>query len=145
MKTIQVSSLFFQIDDEDFLRVSKRKWYLNRGYAYTGYKFEKISMHHFILGFEPGSRTYIIRKDKNLLNNQKSNLIVGRTRKLRTWEHSPSQRAAHNILKSFKKAHQQQKLEQQLSPPKPRIKYPPKTQRIEAIRAYLNNKRKPSP
>lgn len=76
------------IDDEDFEKVSKIKWYLDKGkkdlnYA-IGWLYEKdsngiklkrknVKMHRIIMGVKDSS-VYIDHKDHNGLNNQKSNL-----------------------------------------------------------------------
>jgi len=60
---------FAIVDDEDFERVNKYKWYIRAGYALTKINGGTIAMHNLIMESSP-----IDHKDHNKLNNQKSNL-----------------------------------------------------------------------
>lgn len=68
------------VDDEDFERVNKYKWYFNghyaakhdhEEYAKTG-KRTTMYMHHFILG----GKSQVDHADRDRLNNCKSNLRI---------------------------------------------------------------------
>lgn len=75
---------FAQIDDEDYDRISKWKWYaLKHGtvwYAkrcsakYEGRNFSPVYMHREIMGCKKGDKKVIDHKDRNGLNCQKNNL-----------------------------------------------------------------------
>jgi hypothetical protein len=62
------------IDDEDFEKVSKFKWWYSQGYAGRFEKKNCILMHRFIMNTPPGMDTD--HKDLNTLNNQKYNLRI---------------------------------------------------------------------
>lgn len=76
MRTIQIqnSIRLIVIDDEDFERVNKFKWYLgNRSImGRTGSKVEYLG--RFILNYT--GRQSVDHADKNIFNNQKSNLRI---------------------------------------------------------------------
>lgn len=75
MKLITLTKGYFaQIDDEDFELVSRYSWYFNDGYALTYHKGKRIRMHRLILKTPKHSKTD--HKDRNRLNNQKSNLRI---------------------------------------------------------------------
>ncbi len=84
MKTIKLTQgKFAFIDDEDFERVSKYKWYavknkkqfyVKRGENMGNNKIKHYSLHHEIMGKIPKGFTNIDHIDRNPLNNQKSNL-----------------------------------------------------------------------
>lgn len=72
MKRIKVGNKFAIIDNEDFDKVNKFKWYYCRGYAVRSSTYKPIHMSTFILGS---------RKNKDIdyingkpLDNRKSNL-----------------------------------------------------------------------
>lgn len=75
---------FAQVDDEDYEHLSKYKWHLmrlgNGNYAARKLwlkdkkKHITISMHREIMKCEMGDKKIIDHKDRNGLNNQKSNL-----------------------------------------------------------------------
>jgi hypothetical protein len=75
--------LFAQVDDEDFERISRYKWYASKQYEcyyalrYSGdyRKRQTQSMHRDILQTED-SHIIVDHKDGNSLNNQKSNLRI---------------------------------------------------------------------
>ena len=81
MKTIPLTqNKIALVDDEDFERVSKFKWYAgkhdDRWYAKTnqiGTTIGTVSMHRFILGIKKFKTDH---RDGNGLNNQKKNLRV---------------------------------------------------------------------
>ena len=80
MKEIKLTqNKFALVDDEDFERVIKYKWHLDKGrntfYARTNINGKKIRMHRFICNVENKS-ILIDHKDCNGLNNVKSNLRV---------------------------------------------------------------------
>jgi hypothetical protein len=74
---------FAQVDDEDFERLNKLKWNADKAgdtwYAtrleQKNYKRTKFKMHRFILGITD-SKILVDHKDRNGLNNQKSNLRI---------------------------------------------------------------------
>lgn len=86
MQLIKIGDFNAKVDDEDFYRISQYKWRIIHGYAVTGYHEDKISMQHVVLGFAPGSRMRINRKNKNRLDNQKLNLLPNYARPLREYE-----------------------------------------------------------
>lgn len=73
---------FTLVDDEDFERLNKWKWYAHKGTS-TFYacrrenvaykKYVSISMHRYLLGLSD-SKTMADHKDGNGLNNQRANL-----------------------------------------------------------------------
>lgn len=66
----------FYIDIEDFEKVSEMQWWVNTGYAYSGYN--RQPMHRFVLGLGKAER-YEIEVDhinRNRLDNRKSNLRI---------------------------------------------------------------------
>lgn len=84
MKIINLKSGFkILLDDEDFDLVKGFKWHAaiqsNNYYARTGIKnkdgkWERIEMHRMIMGCSKGDGKIVDHKDRNTLNNQKSNL-----------------------------------------------------------------------
>lgn len=71
------------VDDEDFEYLSQFKWQYNKNCTVSGYarrnvrvngKVKSIPMHREILGLGWGNKTKVDHKDRNGLNNQKSNL-----------------------------------------------------------------------
>ncbi len=85
MKEIELTQGYVAlVDDEDYERVSAHKWYAevyrHNVYAaravYTTNKRRKtVKMHRFILGVI-GSKVQVDHKDRNGLNNQRSNLRI---------------------------------------------------------------------
>ena len=71
MKKIKLTQgKFVLVDDEDYLKVSEKKWsYHHWGYAVSGYP--QISMHRFIMNFPKGD---VDHKNRNKLDNRKVNL-----------------------------------------------------------------------
>lgn len=69
------------IDDEDFDRVSRFRWYITKfGYVIARPRNERsIQLHRFILGLSP-SDPHVDHVDGNPLNNQKSNLRLATPR-----------------------------------------------------------------
>lgn len=73
MKLIPLSKgKFAKVDDEDYLRLIKHKWYENDGYAITYQKGKRIRMHRLIMNAPDGIN--VDHRDTDKLNNQKSNL-----------------------------------------------------------------------
>lgn len=66
------SSVFAIVDDEDYERVSKKKWYLSRRAATAWHEGKMVKMHRFIMSPQPS--VLIDHIDHDILNNQKSNL-----------------------------------------------------------------------
>lgn len=68
------------IDEEDYYKVVKYKWYFSKGYACTTVRDNKkhnIRMHNLIMNFDPNNSDKIVDHiDGNTLNNQKSNLRI---------------------------------------------------------------------
>lgn len=68
------------IDDEDFNRVSKYKWFIHlNGYSYYAIRKQKdgrtITMHRFLMGVT-GRHNFVDHIDGNSLNNQRDNLRI---------------------------------------------------------------------
>lgn len=82
MKLVPLNKgLFAQVDDEDFERVSEYRWSISSRksssilYAvHTNQDNRSISMHRFIMGCKNRDGKLVDHKDRNGLNNQKSNL-----------------------------------------------------------------------
>lgn len=75
MKEIQLTQGKVAIvDDEDFERVSKYKWYYNERYAKTTIHYKKVYLHKFLMECPKGMQ--VDHKDGDTLNNQKSNLRI---------------------------------------------------------------------
>lgn len=91
------------VDDEDFTRVDQFNWYADKiGSTYyakrrvrDGGKSTTISMHRFITNTESGMD--VDHKDKNGLNNQKSNLRVC-TRSQNMWNQRPQKNGKSKYL-----------------------------------------------
>ena len=72
------------IDEEDYEKVSKYKWsvsdYCNTKYCLTSIKIDgkrtTLKLHRFLMGLEKGDKLMINHKDRNGLNNMKSNLEI---------------------------------------------------------------------
>lgn len=62
------------IDSEDVEKVSKYKWYLNNKHVSTRIKNRGIGIQCIILGIKTDRHRMIDHKDRNPLNNRKSNL-----------------------------------------------------------------------
>ena len=84
MKRIPLTSgLFAKVDDEDFIELSKLKWFAHHGYAERNSILESgrkttISMHRVILNTPVGMQTDHINHDT--LDNRRKNLrVVTRT------------------------------------------------------------------
>jgi len=61
------------VDDEDFIELSKSKWFSQGGYAYETTRC-KTRMHQLLISCPPDKKVDHI--DRNRLNNQRSNLRV---------------------------------------------------------------------
>lgn len=62
------------IDDRDYKRVKKHKWYRShQGYAITNIDGKRVYLHRFILGYPDGSVDHISRIK---LDNRRSNLRI---------------------------------------------------------------------
>lgn len=89
------------IDDSDFEKLSKFKWYLSNGYAISNEKRKK--MHRIILDAKPGE--IVDHVDRNKLNNTRSNLrIVSKE------ENIHNQKKRSNTKNRFKGVFYQKKL-----------------------------------
>jgi len=65
------------IDAEDVERIKNYKWYLNnQGYVTTTIKSKKIRIQHLINNLESNRKVQIDHKDRDKLNNCKSNFRV---------------------------------------------------------------------
>lgn len=67
------------VDDEDYTFLSQYGWCLNNNkaknkYAVAFIKNQKVEMHRLIMGCVKGDGKMIDHRDRNSLNNQKSNL-----------------------------------------------------------------------
>lgn len=73
MKRIPVGDTFALVDDADYEMLSKYRWVLNKGYAFTtsGVNGER-RMHRIIMGAQRGQEVDHI--DRNPLNNSRTNL-----------------------------------------------------------------------
>lgn len=73
---------FALVDDVDYEHVARHKWYyikerLNRtAYATANIGKEVVGMHRFVLRLYPGEMFHVDHKDRNGLNNQRSNLRI---------------------------------------------------------------------
>lgn len=82
MKQIKLgrSGKFALVDDEDFETLNKVSWSIRKydGYAYRSFYKNRVRtnvrMHRLIMGCVNGDGKIIDHKDRNPLNNQKSNL-----------------------------------------------------------------------
>jgi len=77
MKKIQLNGkhgkgIFIRLDDEDFEKCKKYKWYLSSGYAISKKNKKTIYIHRFIL--DAPDSLQVDHKDRDKMNNQKSNL-----------------------------------------------------------------------
>ncbi len=63
---------FALVDDEDYGRLAKHKWYYNCNYARRRHKKVRLWMHHAVIGRKPGFAVDHI--DGNPLNNMRANL-----------------------------------------------------------------------
>ncbi len=97
MKQIPLSQgLFARVDDEDYLKLSKGKWWISkcggRVYAYGSIDgLRKISMHRYLLE-ETDRRVDVDHWDGDTLNNQRCNL----RRATRTLNNANSKPNKHN-------------------------------------------------
>ena len=69
---LEVKGRVILIDDEDFERVSEKRWHFCRGYARTRDGYKHVYLHQFILGKMEGMQ--IDHINRNILDNRKSNL-----------------------------------------------------------------------
>jgi hypothetical protein len=77
MKEIQTKKGIVLVDDDDFVNLSKFKWYVtSKGYCARrvtiGDKLKQVFMHRFITNAPDNLN--VDHKDRNKLNNQKNNL-----------------------------------------------------------------------
>ena len=101
MKTIQLSRGYTaQIDDDDFERVNKQKWYAQvvKQYVYAAHRFSRdgggiVYLHKFILGL-PNS-VFVDHQDHNTLNCQKYNLRPCNNRQNQWNGVKPQKRSEH--------------------------------------------------
>jgi len=78
MKFIKLSKTNKQaiVDNEDFLRVNKYKWYINSRYVvHTLNHCDKVKLHHFIIG-RPLPPLQIDHINQNTSDNRKCNLRI---------------------------------------------------------------------
>jgi hypothetical protein len=61
------------VDEEDFEKVNKYKWYNDKGYAGSTIK-TNIKLHHFVYKKPSSNKNMIDHKDRDKLNNCKNNL-----------------------------------------------------------------------
>lgn len=75
MKTILLTTgETVKVDDIDFDRVSKYKWYNHQGYAFCTKRTMKVFMHRLILDAKPGE--FVDHKDQDHFNNQRTNIRI---------------------------------------------------------------------
>lgn len=76
MKQVPLTNrlLFALIDDEDYDRVTKYKWYLNNKYARGFVNGAKIYLHRFVLNLAKEDKTMVDHINDNKLDCQKHNL-----------------------------------------------------------------------
>lgn len=86
MAEIQISGYTVLVDDEDVERISKYKWYIDRGSIKSGAyyfitqgrnfpcKTGTVPFHRFIMGCNRGDGTVVDHINRNTLDNRKSNL-----------------------------------------------------------------------
>lgn len=96
-----------KVDDEDKENLSKYKWSLSRGYAYTSIKADDVwratPMHMLIMGTPKGHHTDHI--NGNTLDNRKGNLRIctpaenGRNRKL-NYNNKSGYKGVHKVSKN---------------------------------------------
>jgi hypothetical protein len=72
------SGAYALVDAEDLKLVGQYHWYINEGYAVTYHKGKRIKMHRLIMNAAPSQA--VDHRDKNKLNNQKSNLRFATTK-----------------------------------------------------------------
>lgn len=102
MKEIRLyCGLIAFVDDEDFDRLIKHKWFKSKGktgfsvYASTKINGKNVKMHRLILGAESG--VMIDHVDHNGLNNQKDNL-----RKCNNIQNSRNQSKRKSLFSQYK-------------------------------------------
>ena len=85
MKKIPITQdKFALVDDEDYERLCKRKWSVQKdhntyyavGYVKVDGKYSRISMHREILGLTSGDGKLVDHKDRNGLNCQRYNMRI---------------------------------------------------------------------
>lgn len=78
MKLLTTDNVEFEIDDEDFEKISKYKWYADKrknGFIYIkSTDAKRIYLHKLILGIPKHSAFCVDHVDRNTCNNKKSNL-----------------------------------------------------------------------
>ena len=68
------------IDTEDVEKIKGHKWHLSHGYAATPIRGKIVRMSNFIMDFKSSHKKVIDHKDRNPLNNSKSNFRKCTTR-----------------------------------------------------------------
>jgi hypothetical protein len=81
VKEIQLTKGYVAIiDDDDFERVSSRKWCTNitsgGAYAINGAGESRVSLHRFIMGLHRGDARIVDHINRNTMDNRKANLRV---------------------------------------------------------------------
>ena len=67
--------VYFEIDDEDFDKVAKYKWLVDKnGYIQTKIKSQLVSLHRFLLNLQKGDGKIVDHANGNKLDNRRSNL-----------------------------------------------------------------------
>lgn len=74
VKLINTENKFALVDDEDYEKVSKYNWIIDRGYVSRTYKRRNQRLGKFILGI--GSEVILRYKNGNGLDNTKENLVI---------------------------------------------------------------------
>lgn len=74
MKELNIRGTKYTVDDSEFEKLSKHKWFINgNNYAYTVINNQLWALHELIIGKAPGGFC-VNHKDRNKLNNCRTNL-----------------------------------------------------------------------